>query len=118
MVEDNDSGDADEVLPKGVTSLVDAKSQRDRKQRAKGVAEERAAVLAALLSTPAGRRWYAWLLHEVCGLYRPVANAAFDAQGLHYREGARAVGQILHENALRDVKNQYIVLLAENLNQG
>lgn len=98
--------------------LTDSTAQRRRRQKHDDAEKERAAVLTAILATPAGRRWYAYLLHDVCGLYRPVANAAFDAQALHYREGARAVGQHLHEMALRHSRQPYIVLLAENLNQG
>ncbi len=106
------------TVPPGVTSLTNPTAIRDRKRRIKDLEEERAKVLLALLATPAGRRFYAWMLHDVCGLYRTVANQAYDPHGLHYREGARAVGQILHETALKHGRQQYLVLLSENLNQG
>lgn len=74
-----------------------------------------AEVLRVILSTTQGRDWYMRLLQEVCGLHNVTANAAFDPNALHYREGARAVGLHLHREALRLVKQPYMVALAEHL---
>lgn len=74
-----------------------------------------AAVLEALLSTEDGRRWFMWLLQEVCGLTATVANAAFDPHGLHFREGARNVGLTLHQQALRLAKAPYMVAVRDHL---
>lgn len=105
----------EEGRPEGVPDLSDPKQQRETKKRLRMRERERAETLALLLSTENGRRLFAWIVHDLCGLYRPVANAAFDAQALHFREGARAVGQVLHDYALQNVRGQYIVLLGENL---
>lgn len=99
----------------GAPDLTDPKAQRETKKRLRQVQRERGDVLRELLSTPQGRRFYAWIIHDLCGLYRPVANAAFDAQALHFREGHRAVGQVLHDYALQEARAQYIVLLGEAL---
>lgn len=119
MADEDDALDgaeqAEEARPAGSPDLSDPVAQRERKKRLKHLERERAEVLRALLSTPAGRRLFAWLVHDICGLYRPVANAAFDAQALHFREGSRAVGQVLHDQALRDARDQYMVLLSETL---
>ena len=88
-----------------------------KKQRRKRVAEadEEAEVIRSILSTKQGRRWYARLIHETFGLYQITANAAFDANGQHFKEGARAVGLTLHNKALQASRDQYMVLLTETL---
>lgn len=105
----------DEQRIEGVPDLTNPRTQREVKKRARQLERERADVLNDLLSTTQGRRFFAWLLHDLCGVYRPVANAAFDAQALHFREGHRAVGIALHDFALREAPAQYIVLLGEAL---
>ena len=112
---DEDDIQEDETLPEGVPDLTDAKAQRETKKRKRQIERQRADVLRELLSTPQGRDFYAWIIHDLCGLYRPVANAAFDAQALHFREGHRAVGQVLHDYALQEARGPYIVLLGEAL---
>ena len=119
MADDDDDVAADEEQRvEGVPDLTSAKSQREAKKRARQAERERSDVLRELLSTTQGRRFFAWLLHDTCGLYRPVANAAFDPHALHFREGARAVGQVLHDFALQEAPAQYIVLLGEALTTG
>lgn len=115
MADEDDIQDAEEQRIEGVPDLTDAKAQRETKKRQRQIARERGDVLRELLSTPQGRSFYAWIIHELCGLYRPVANAAFDAQALHFREGHRAVGQVLHDYALQEARGPYIVLLGEAL---
>lgn len=115
MADEDDIQDGEEQRVEGVPDLTDAKAQRETKKRQRQIARERGDVLRELLSTPQGRRFYAWIIHELCGLYRPVANAAFDAQALHFREGHRAVGQVLHDYALQEARGPYIVLLGEAL---
>lgn len=105
----------EEGRPEGMPNLTDPKQQRETKKRLRVIQRERAETLNELLSTEKGRRFFAWIVHELCGLYRPVANQAFDAQALHFREGHRAVGQVLHDYALQEARGQYIVLLGENL---
>lgn len=116
MVDEDEAEDAEAPRPESTPDLTDPKAQRETKKRLRHIQRERSDVLRDLLSTPQGRRLFAWLLHDLCGLYRPVANAAFDPHALHFREGHRAVGQILHDLALREARAQYMVLLNENLN--
>ena len=90
-------------------------SIRKRRQQQKVVEQRRDAMLASILSAPHGRAWLAWLIHDVCGLYGATENAAYDTNGLHFKEGARAVGLLLHEEAMRAAPEHYILLMAENL---
>ena len=71
-------------------------------------------VLTALLSLPNGRAWLAHVLFEVCGVLATTENAAFDTNGMHFREGARQVGLHLHKAILRADAKQYMVLLTEH----
>jgi hypothetical protein len=107
--------DEEEGRPEGVPDLSNPRQQRDTKRRLKALNQERAETLRNLLSTPNGRRLFAWIIHDLGGLYRPVANQAFDAQALHFKEGARALAQVLHDYALQEARPQYIVLLGETL---
>jgi hypothetical protein len=107
----------DEVLPEGVPDLTDPVSQRETSKSIKLAARERADALRDLLSTKRGRNLYSYIIHDLAGLYRPVANAAFDPNALHFREGQRAVGQVLHDLALQEAKQSYMVLLAETLSK-
>jgi hypothetical protein len=104
-----------EARPEGVPDLTNPVTQRAAATRAKTVARERAEALRLLLSTKSGRSLYAYILHDLAGLYRPVANRAFCPNALHFREGQRAVGQLLHNMALQEAKQNYITLLSENL---
>jgi len=113
--EDEIEVDEEEGRPEGVPDLSNPRQQRDTKRRLKTLHRERAETLRHLLSTPNGRRLFAWIIHDLGGLYRPVANQAFDAQALHFREGARALAQVLHDYALQEARPQYIVLLGETL---
>lgn len=88
---------------------------RDATRRKRDIQRQRGDVLRQLVSTEAGREFVAYILHEVCGLYRPTANAAFDANSLYYREGARAVGLVLMEMLVREAKPQYMALVSENI---
>lgn len=116
--EDDNQVDEEEGRPEGAPDLSNPRQQQETKKRLRQLQRERGDVLRELLSTPQGRRFYAWIIHELCGLYRPVANQAFDAQALHFREGHRAVGQVLHDYALQEARAQYIVLLGEALPNG
>lgn len=115
MADEDDTPDSEDRRVEGVPDLTDPKAQRETKKRLRQLARERGDVLRELLSTPQGRRFFAWIIHDLCGLYRPVANQAFDAQALHFREGHRAVGQVLHDLALQEARAPYIVLLGEAL---
>ena len=88
----------------GVMSAAQRKRARDI---------EDADVLKMILGTAAGRRWYANLQQNVCGLYNPAG--ALDVQGLAYLAGARAVGLFLHNEALHKAKALYMVLQNESL---
>jgi hypothetical protein len=104
-----------EARPEGVPDLTNPVTQRATATRAKTAARERAEALRLLLSTKSGRSFYAFILHDLAGLYRPVANAAFCPNALHFREGQRAVGQLLHNLALQEARQNYILMLSENL---
>jgi len=108
-------GLAPETRPEGVPDLTNPVTQRAAATRAKTVASERAEALRLLLSTKGGRSLYAHILHDLAGLYRPVANMAFCPNALHFREGQRAVGQLLHNLALQEARQNYILMLSENL---
>lgn len=113
--EDDIQVEEEEGRPEGAPDLSDPRKQRETKRRLKVLHQERAETLRDLLSTERGRRLFAWIIHDLGGLYRPVANQAFDAQALHFREGARALAQVLHDYALQEARPQYIVLLGETL---
>lgn len=91
---------------------------RGRRVKAKMLDEQRAAVLQQIMSTAPGRELMSHILHEVCGLYRTTANAAFDPHGQHWREGARAVGLELHNMLVRHAGKQYMVLIGEHFDKG
>lgn len=95
--------------------FVDAPSTTRKRERGKNAKIDREAALAEMLGTKQGRALLSWILHDLCGLYAPTANAAFDANGQHFREGARAVGLMLHQAALDVAPDQYLVLISENL---
>lgn len=107
----------DEVLPEGVPDLTDPKAQRETAKTIKFAAKERAEALREMLSTKQGRSLFSFIVHDLGGLYRPVANAAFDPHALHFREGQRAVGQVLHDLALQEARQSYMLLLAEHLSK-
>jgi len=107
----------EDVLPEGVPDLTDPVAQRETAKSIKLAARERAEALREMLSTKKGRSLYSYIIHDLAGLYRPVANAAFDPNALHFREGQRAIGQVLHDLALQEAKQSYMVLLAENLSK-
>lgn len=94
--------------PNNTANSIAVKTKtKTAKQREK----DRAAVIGALLEQPAGREFLGWLLFDVCGLYSIAQNAAFDTNALHYREGGRVVGLMLHKLALQENPNQYMELL-------
>ncbi len=95
--------------------FVDGPKGERKRTRAKDVQKLRDEALCAVLATQHGRALMAWLLHELCGLYRPTANAAFDPQALHFREGSRAVGLVLHDRIMDVAPDQYLVLMSEHL---
>ena len=99
----------------GLPNAANSRSTKTAAKRAKAEAAEEAEALAMLLNSKAGRRWYARLLTDACGMYRPLASQAYDNNSLHFREGARLVGLHLHKEALQKAKPQYMVLLAETL---
>lgn len=85
-----------------------AKAKKDRE---KNIRE----FMQAALNTQAGRDFLAWLMLERCGLHRQSAVASFDANALHFREGARQVAVELHHLALLSNKTGYMMLLGESL---
>lgn len=110
-----DEDDIEAEAREGQPDLSDPAVVQKQRRSLKREEQEMANELRKLLGTTAGRRLFARIVHDYCGLYRPVANAAFDAQALHFREGGRAVGLLLHELALQHAKPQYMVLMSETI---
>lgn len=112
---DTEEPEIEETRPEGVPDLTDPVAQRETRKNIRLAEKDRAEALRQMLSTKQGRSLYSYIMHDLAGLYRPVANMAFDANALHFREGQRAVGQVLHDLALQEAKQSYMLLLAENL---
>jgi hypothetical protein len=112
---DTEDMEIEETRPEGVPDLTDPVAQRETRKNIKLAEKERTEALRTLLSTKQGRKLYSYIMHDLSGLYRPVANMAFCPNALHFREGQRAVGQVLHDLALQEAKQSYILLLSENL---
>lgn len=82
-----------------------------KKQKERQIAD----AWAALLRTPDGRAWMAWLLFDVCAVHRTVVNQAFDTSAMLYREGIAEVGRTVEREALKHNRDQYMVLLKEHM---
>ena len=108
----------EELQPLDADAPYDAGDRRHVREKAKKQKlrqRERDDVIEALLQMGNGRAWLGWLLFTVCGLNNPTENGAYDSNALHYREGARAVGLALQEEALRVSRANYVKLLQEHL---
>jgi hypothetical protein len=114
MTEDTNPFEREEAPPEQ-PNAADPVAVKKARLTDKRLREERARVLQNLLANPEGRRFFAHILHDVCGMYVPTANRAFDPYGQHFREGSRAVGLVLHQMALQHAGPQYMVVLHENL---
>jgi hypothetical protein len=112
---DTEDAEIEETRPEGVPDLTDPVAQREVRKSIKLLEKERSEALRDMLSTKKGRKLYSYIMHDLSGLYRPVANMAFCPNALHFKEGQRAIGQVLHDLALQEAKESYMLLLAENL---
>jgi len=102
-------------LPSGVDS-DEAGRQRKKRLTAEQKAQvERDMWYKALLATAAGRRQFYDILFNLCGMHLPLTNLAMADGYTLFREGARQVGLDLQTRALQADRDQYIIMLAENL---
>ncbi len=97
--------------PDNAANPIAIRGKRKKIEDAERVHNE---VLSALLGVPNGREWLAHVLFEICGVFATTENAAFDTNGMHFREGARQVGLHLHKSMLRADAKLYMVLMSEH----
>lgn len=90
-----------------------------RKQRltAKLRQQQESAVIANLLATAPGRKFYYDIVFKLCGVHDPITSPSLNDGYTMFREGARQVGLDLQNRALQADREQYMVLLSENLHK-
>ena len=74
-----------------------------------------ATALAGILATKGGRLVMRTILYGICNVDGPVSNAAFDVQGLFFREGARAAGMLIRDKLIKANQHAYLTMLQEEL---
>lgn len=94
---------------------IAAEQANSRRKRAKAKQSEEADILQNLLATKEGRRFFYDILFNVCGMNMPQTSGDCREEYTLFREGARQVGLDLQTRALRAAKDQYIIMLSENL---
>ena len=112
--------DEDDAPEESASELPNASTEAGvRKQRmtAKLRRQEQDAVLANLLATAAGRRFYFDIVFNLCAINEPLTSPALNDGYTMFREGARQVGLDLQNRALQADREQYMVLLSENLHK-
>lgn len=109
--ERSDDEIAAEADPNNAANKVAIRKKQKAEDRRRARMDE---VLRKLLNDPDGREWLADLLYGKCKLFTVTASADFDPHAAHFREGARAVGLLIHEQALRADLTQYMVLQVEH----
>ena len=91
--------------------LAEAERQQERE------AARRREVLQAMLSTPAGREFLAFLLFELCGLTQSTVVTSADTSFGFFRAGQRDIALKL-QTMLRDAdKTGYVALLTEHVHK-
>lgn len=109
---------ADDDLPpddaEAPNAATEAGVQRQRTS-ARRRAQEQNEVIKALLSSAAGRRFYYDIVFRLCGVRDPLTAPTLNDGYTLFREGARQVGIDLENRALQAAREQYMVLLSENL---
>ncbi len=108
---------ADEELPSGEEAPNAATEEGVKRQRqsARRRSQEQNEVIKALLSSAAGRRFYYDIVFTLCGVHDPLTAPTLNDGYTLFREGARQVGIDLQNRALQAAREQYMVLLSENL---
>lgn len=86
-----------------------------KKKAAKGVEKSRKELLSSLLATSTGRDLFRFLIFELCGIHATTENAAYDTNGMHYREGARQVGYVMQKMCIDANAAQYATLFKEHI---
>jgi hypothetical protein len=113
--EDDDlpQAEGDDAAPNASTEEGVQRQRKSARQRAK----EQQAVIANLLSSAGGRRFYHDIVFRLCAINEPLTNPTLNNDYTLFREGARQVGLDLQNRALQAAPEQYMVLLAENLHK-
>jgi hypothetical protein len=104
MADEDETPDA--ATPEGVEK---------QKLTAKNRALRKKLALKGWLATPEGRALFYEIVFTLCGVNDPLTNVANDRDYTLIREGARQVGLDLQNRALQADREQYMVLLTENL---
>jgi hypothetical protein len=103
--------------------LSDKRTQRLSKQQLESREEQDSADLRVVLSTPAGRRWYAKVTFDLCH----ILSLSFDLtvkDGLcaekhgAFMDGQRSIGQTLYFAAQEEYPELWNKLMTERLAQG
>lgn len=113
-------GDPDEegvALPEPLPNASTEEGVQRQRRNAKLRQQEQDAVIAALLATPSGRRFYYDIVFRLCGVNEPITSPNLNDGYTLFREGARQVGLDLQNRALQAARDQYMVLLVENLHK-
>jgi hypothetical protein len=86
-----------------------------QRQTARRRSQEQNEVIKNLLSSAAGRRFYHDIVFKLCGVHDPLTAPTLNDGYTLFREGARQVGLDLQNRALQAAREQYMVLLSENM---
>lgn len=111
MADEDETDEQPDGLPNAATEQGVRAQRKGARQRRK----EQDDVLRAMLSTAQGRRVFYDIVFNLCGLNDPLTSPALSDGYTLFREGARQVGLDLQTRALQAARQQYMVLLAENL---
>lgn len=88
---------------------------KERKTNQRSLAQLRQNALRTVLASKEGRHLLRHILFGYCGLHSISANAAYDPNGLHFKEGARNVGLLLLKDCEVVDPVQLSVLMSEQL---
>jgi len=71
--------------------------------------------MSDLLATVNGRLLLRTILFHWCGVDSEVVNAAYDANGLHWKMGARSAGMLIKAHCIAANREQFIRLMTEEI---
>ena len=72
--------------------------------------------MSDLLATVNGRLLLRTILFTTCAIDSEVVNAAYDANGLHWKMGARSAGLLIRARCIAANREQFARLLVEEMN--
>lgn len=86
-----------------------------KKRSVKAAESKQHQALKRLMADESGRAFLYWVVYSTCGVDASALHAEFKTEFSFLREGQRSIGIVLRDLALAASRDNFLLMIAENL---